>query len=203
MTCRQGVTITEPSDGDTVAGIIAVTADVMDDNGFLSIDFLLDGRTFAGITADRNVTEDTHATLLNTEGYGDGIHELMVIIKDTIGQTGSDEIRIIINNGSDLPQDIMAPVAGMFHIDNDTQTLPPDDWSFWQHMTGSHTAGGGIGNSNDTSAWNINLENDADAGKSVYSVAVGVVTDTYAGCEKRRRNIWAGLGRSYRLVERV
>ncbi|MGR3219662.1 MAG: PKD domain-containing protein, partial [Candidatus Anammoxibacter sp.] len=88
----------------------------------------------------------------------------------------------------------------LFHIDTDTQTLPPDDWSFWRQNAGSPTAGGGIenasienasiGNANDASAWNINLENDADAGKIVCSVAVGVVAETYAGCE----NVGGELG---------
>jgi murein DD-endopeptidase MepM/ murein hydrolase activator NlpD len=62
----------------------------------------------------------------------------------------------------------------------------PELWTFCQHRTGAHAAGGGIGGSDDTFAWDINLlaggNADADAGRDVRPVAPGIVVE-YAGAE--------------------
>lgn len=53
-------------------------------------------------------------------------------------------------------------------------------WTFCQHQTGFHRAGGGIGGSDDTYAWDVNLAGNADLGKNVMPVASGKVVK-YAG----------------------
>ena len=58
-------------------------------------------------------------------------------------------------------------------------------WCFNQHKTGVHRPSAGICNSDDTYSWDINLNTpvfDFDYSKPVYSVAPGVVTQTFAGC---------------------
>ena len=60
-----------------------------------------------------------------------------------------------------------------------------DGWSFWQYKTGAHVPNGGIGEANDTYAWDINLNSpfDYDAGKPVRAVEAGTI---YTG------NGWGG-----------
>ena len=56
-----------------------------------------------------------------------------------------------------------------------------DGWSFWQHGSGGHVRGGGIGRANDSQAWDINLNSpshDSDNGKPIYAVESG---DIYTG----------------------
>ncbi|MGR3177165.1 MAG: peptidoglycan DD-metalloendopeptidase family protein, partial [Candidatus Anammoxibacter sp.] len=179
------VVITAPSDGDVVFDAVTISADVTDDKGFRLVETLVDGKGIGARSFRLLETNFVNIATWNTVNLDveDGLHTIKVTAIDPAGQEGSSEIRVFVNNGLDLPLEVMAPVEGLFHIDTGTQTLPPDDWSFWQNKTGSSTAGGVIGNANDASAWNINLENDADAGKIVCSVAVGIVAETYAGCE--------------------
>lgn len=75
------------------------------------------------------------------------------------------------------PSAIRSPIAGKLHLGSQNRC---DSWSFWQHKTGGHTKGGGIGGADDTFAWDINLLDNADAGKPVYAVDHGKVVK-YAG----------------------
>ena len=80
-------------------------------------------------------------------------------------------------------QMVYSPVLGSFRVtgtENPECFNDPELWTFCQHQTGFHTHGGGVEDSDDTLAWDLNLLGDADAGESVFPVAEGVVV-RYAG----------------------
>lgn len=84
---------------------------------------------------------------------------------------------------------LLSPVVGeMGTVSSDSQcrTLYSSGrWCFNQHRTGFHHPGGGVCGSDDTFAWDANLNYpsyDQDASKPVYAVAAGKVTTTYGGC---------------------
>jgi len=82
------------------------------------------------------------------------------------------------------PLDVLSPVEGPLMVKNSLELFgDTEKWRFNQHNTGGHVTGGGIGGSNDTYAWDVNLhtsgDTDADNGKPVYAVASGVVADRY------------------------
>ena len=73
---------------------------------------------------------------------------------------------------------ITAPVTGKFRVTgrgNPNCSGQSGLWTYCQHQTGFHRAGGGIGGSDDTLAWDMNLLNDGDNKKPVYAVAPGTV----------------------------
>ena len=78
-----------------------------------------------------------------------------------------------------LPTTILSPVKGAFTVASSSSTK----WSFNQHKTDKHKPNKGIGGSDDTYAWDINLNypsDNTDKGKPVYAVADGFVTIQYA-----------------------
>ncbi|MFH1107771.1 MAG: peptidoglycan DD-metalloendopeptidase family protein [Planctomycetota bacterium] len=83
---------------------------------------------------------------------------------------------------SDL-RNVIAPVIGAFRVtgpENSNCIGKAGLWTFCQHQTLGHRPGGGIGGSDDTYAYDMNLVDDADHGKLAYAVAPGQVV-RYAG----------------------
>jgi hypothetical protein len=76
------------------------------------------------------------------------------------------------------PTSVLSPVIGPLRMTTTNQGLS-GYWEFNRHMTGYHRPGGGIGGSNDTHAWDVNLylqgNTNADAGRDVYATANGTV----------------------------
>lgn len=73
---------------------------------------------------------------------------------------------------------VTPPVEGPFRvtgIENPECYNVADKWTFCQHQTGLHSPGGGIADSDDTYAWDMNLTGDLDAGEPVFAVAGGTV----------------------------
>ena len=84
-----------------------------------------------------------------------------------------------------LPSDILAPVVGPLEVIGPTGTPSNNKWCFNQHQSSpdgvtGHILEGGIGQADDTYAWDVNLSpGDTDAGKPVYAVAEGVISQAY------------------------
>jgi len=84
---------------------------------------------------------------------------------------------------------ILSPVSGELGVvsdEFDCQSIYNEGkWCFNQHKTGYHIPGGGVCDSDDTYAWDINLNYpqwDSDVGKPVYAIESGIVSQTYGGC---------------------
>lgn len=84
------------------------------------------------------------------------------------------------------PHFVLSPVDGPIHICTNPDVTDPDfpsdcpfaadTWEFWQHKTGFHRPLGGIAGSDDTFAWDVNLNGEpTDRGKPVFAVAPGKV----------------------------
>jgi hypothetical protein len=107
------------------------------------------------------------------------------------GEKGiNDYVRCVrgVQNNISKPSAILAPVFGKISDVNDSTACPAqsqDIWCFNQHQTGFHHPGGGICGSDDTYAWDANLNYpywDNDDGKPVYAIESGIVAQQYAGC---------------------
>ncbi len=101
----------------------------------------------------------------------------------------SPGVPVIIPPNS-APSSVSSPVYGDLHV---VTTLAACDnscangrssWCFNQHQLPGHSSTGGIGQANDTYAWDTNLNcpsHDSDDGMPVYAVADGVVETSYGG----------------------
>jgi Leucine-rich repeat (LRR) protein/murein DD-endopeptidase MepM/ murein hydrolase activator NlpD len=81
-----------------------------------------------------------------------------------------------------LPTQVLSPVVGALEVIGPSGTCSNTKWCFNQHKTGGHVPGGGVGQADDTYAWDVNLNYptwDSDANKPVYAVASGTVAQTY------------------------
>ena len=88
------VEITEPADGATVSGTIAVEANAFDDRGVAQVEF------FAGanpIGTDTDGTDGWTATW-DTAGLS-GSHTVSAVATDTNGATASDAVTVTVDNG--------------------------------------------------------------------------------------------------------
>ena len=80
---------------------------------------------------------------------------------------------------------IRSPVTGALESVSTASACSGTKWCFDQNMIGLHAVNGGICDSDDTYAWDADLDYptyDSDAGKPVYAIGSGVVADSYGGC---------------------
>jgi hypothetical protein len=103
------VALTEPADGATVAGTLALRATAADDQGVSQVQFLVDG---TGIGTDTNGA-DGWSTTWNSATVADGTHTLSAVATDTAGQTAADAAGVTVDNVDAPPTAaITSPLAG-------------------------------------------------------------------------------------------
>jgi len=103
------VLIVSPADGDVVSGEVTVTAVALDDEGVLSVDFFVDDLFLQSDTDG----SDGWSAFWDTSQFEDGTHLLSAVATDTIGQTGSDAIDVVVDNlpGPFSPDGRPAPIG--------------------------------------------------------------------------------------------
>lgn len=86
------VSITEPTNSETVSGEVQVVATAGDDNGVDQVEFYVDGvLLITDYTSPFSVTWDSTAV-------ADGNHELMAVAYDTIDQSESESVVVAVDN---------------------------------------------------------------------------------------------------------
>lgn len=89
------VSITSPSNGETVEGVVLVTVSASDDKGVVSVFLEIDGVAY-DIIVGLSYNWDTN-------GLVDGDYVLVAIATDTIGQIASDSITVSIGEVTPPP----------------------------------------------------------------------------------------------------
>jgi hypothetical protein len=103
------ITITNPSEGDTVFGNVTVSADATDDEGVTQVEFIVDG---VSIGIDSDDSDGWSANWITTS-WSDGSYIVSAIATDTAPQTASDSISVTVNNVDDVPTvSIVNPTDG-------------------------------------------------------------------------------------------
>lgn len=83
---------------------------------------------------------------------------------------------------ADVPLEVLSPVVGDLEVVSSVEQCSNTKWCFNQHQTGAHAPSGGVGQADDTFAWDANLNFpafDSDAGRVVLAVASGIVAQSY------------------------
>ena len=93
------VSITSPSDDDTVSGTITINANAGDDNGVTQVEFFIDGSA----TPHATDTSNPYSCSWDTNGVADGPHNITATATDTIAQTTSNTIGVTVDNIDDPP----------------------------------------------------------------------------------------------------
>ena len=97
------VNITNPADGSTVSGTeVIIEASASDDIGVEKVEYCIDSGAYQTMTY--NATGYWEATWDSTS-VADGLHTITAKATDTIGQTSTDSIRVIVDNM--LPVNVM------------------------------------------------------------------------------------------------
>ncbi len=86
------VDITDPSEGDLVAGTVTVNAEAEDDQSIDGVEFYVDGALQA---TDRS---EPYSFEWPTVAFGEGEHEVMAIARDVAGNVGVDQAMAIVDN---------------------------------------------------------------------------------------------------------
>jgi Icc protein len=95
------VTIQQPANHSTVAGLTAIQPLVEDDVGVIRVEFYVDGVLQANLSV--NATYLLVPWNWNTNGYANGLHTIEVIVYDRVGRSSSTVVSLEVNNAA-LPQ---------------------------------------------------------------------------------------------------
>lgn len=93
------VQIINPANGATVSGIVTIEATARGANGIASVEFFVDDTS---IGSDAN-SADGWSIAWDTTGSVDGAHQVIVVAMDTIGQTASQSINVVVDNVAEVP----------------------------------------------------------------------------------------------------
>ncbi|HEV3408046.1 MAG TPA: Ig-like domain-containing protein [Gaiellaceae bacterium] len=103
------VTLTAPSEGATVSGIVTVAASASDDVGVTQVAFSVDG---SSIGMDTNGGDGWSAPW-NTTLATDGPHTVTARVTDTSGQTATDSNAVVVDNFDAVPTvSVTSPAEG-------------------------------------------------------------------------------------------
>lgn len=134
------VSITSPLDGATVSGTIEITADATDDVGVVQVDF------YVGTTLIGTDTTSPYSVSWDSTTVTDGTYTLTATTVDTIGQTASHSISVLVDNVNDPPvanagPDQSAYVEETVYFDGsgstDDRGIVSYHWDFGDGSTGT------------------------------------------------------------------
>lgn len=91
------VSITSPQDGSSVTGIVTVSASASDDQGIAQVEFFVNG---ASVGVDDSAP---YSASWDAGTAVDGSHTVTATARDTIGQTDTDSIGVVVDNVDDPP----------------------------------------------------------------------------------------------------
>ena len=127
---------------------------------FVDLDFSADGATIVAV------------------GF-DGERSAAVRAAAPAGDPVASEDHFAVMTGALTPSSVPSPFFGDFviHSSSASSNVTTGPFSFWQHKSGYHKAGGGVAGADDTYAWddNLNLAGTAtgDMDKGLYFYAMG------------------------------
>ncbi len=87
------VSITSPSNGATISGTVALSANASDNVGVTGVQFQIDGTNFGG-----PVSSSPYTTTLSTTGLSNGTHTLSAVASDAAGNTATSSVTVDISN---------------------------------------------------------------------------------------------------------
>lgn len=93
------IAISSPASGDTLSGVLTVTADATDDQGVTQVEFFVDAVSLY-IDSDGS---DGWSAIWDTTLSSEGAHSLGATATDTAGQTSSTAIDVTVDNVNDAP----------------------------------------------------------------------------------------------------
>ena len=99
---KPSVSITNPLEGQTVNGIINITANGTDDFSLVRLELKLDGQSVKNITTTFNPHLSVQY-LWNTSKYSDGNHTITAVAIDNAAQTGEMTITVNVQNSAPAP----------------------------------------------------------------------------------------------------
>jgi subtilisin family serine protease len=139
------VSVTSPSEGDTVSGSVTVIADAVDDYGVSQVEFFVDGGSI-GIDSDGS---DGWSTSWDTTAYADGSSPTVsATATDTAGQIASDSVTVTVDNSGGSTGSTLYVAA----ITMSSKTAGPNRSAF-ATVTILDTDGNPVGSATVSGAW--------------------------------------------------
>jgi hypothetical protein len=92
------VTITAPTDGASVSGVVSIDADISDDYGVARARFLVDG-----VLLSQTFSWPFHASWSTFSLAQNSVHIIKVEAIDEAQNQGTDQISVTIQNGTNAP----------------------------------------------------------------------------------------------------
>ena len=93
------VTITNPTDGQTVSGTVTIQVDASDDNGISKVEIYIDN------VFTSTLTTAPYSYQWNTTTAANGSHTLRTTAYDTADQTADDQVSVTVNNTTNYDAD--------------------------------------------------------------------------------------------------
>ncbi|MCE4600932.1 MAG: Ig-like domain-containing protein [Desulfurococcales archaeon] len=107
---RPSVSITEPSDGDQVAGTVTITVDASDANGIAWVAIYINGTLVSNQTGPGPYTYDW-----NTTREPPGSYTIQAVAADPAGNTKTDSVNVLVNP-TPVPEPGYTPLAALLAI---------------------------------------------------------------------------------------